>query len=331
MRFHHFFRIVSLISLGLPFAVASAAQDGPTSRSVTSNDFAAQRPQRPRAQGRPQVRVTPRTYKLTRTEKNVARWKKPKKPVQPPPANSPIKVTEIGVTMWKVRPPKSREVGKQIPCKDETGTIRMCIAERVPTDTPFKMGDKVRFAVESSDAGYLYIIDRETFADGTFGDPILLFPESEQDDNQIGPGMLFDLPDQREEDPPPYFLFEKRSKGNSVLTGDMLTVIVSPKPLVFETDKMTGKIKDDDALVAMESVAEVEIFNRTDKADRIFSNAEAEASCGPKTRSLAREKSGSRPCTRQLFREESAPQALYRVKGQAGQPAVAFVRLSLQQ
>jgi len=330
MRPAYFRKLTFVISLVLLCFGVAPAQDGPTSRSVTSNDFAAQRPQRPRVQGRPQVRVTPRKYTLTRTEKNIARWKKPKKPVAPPAPNSPIKVTEIGVTMWKVRPPKSREVGKQLPCKDETGTTRMCIAERVPTDTAFKLGDKVRFAIESSDAGYLYIIDRETFSDGTFGDPILLFPESGQDDNQIGPGMLFDLPDQREEDPPPYFLFKRGSKGSAVLTGDVLTVVISPKPLSFDVDQ-SGKIKDDDALVAMESVAEVEIFNRTDKADRIFSNVEAEAACGPKTRSLAREKSSSRPCTRQLFREESAPQALYRVKGQAGQPAVAFVRLSLQQ
>src|SRR5687767_918595 len=114
MKPANFAKPTFIFSLVLLCFGVTAAQDGPTSRSVTSNDFAAQRPQRPRT-GRTSPRVTPRTYKHTRTDKNIARWKKPKKPVPPPPANSPVKVTEIGVTMWKVRPPKSREVGKQLP------------------------------------------------------------------------------------------------------------------------------------------------------------------------------------------------------------------------
>ncbi len=322
------YRKLAVIScLSLSVVCIGAAQDGPKSRSVKSEDFTNQRPERPRPVGIKRLpKPTPRTYKHTRTEKN--RWKKPG-PM--PPSTAPLKVTEVGVTVWKMRPPRKGEVGHFLPVKDETGTRRSWLAERVGTDAVFKIGDKVRFAVESSDSGYLYIIDRETFSDGTFGAPELIFPQSESDDNSIGPGMLFDLPDQREDDP--YFILARRNKGNAALTGDMLTIVISPKPLtIFKTGE-DGKLKNDDQLVAMESATEVEIFSRTDTTDRIFSNAESEASCGKTTRGLAREKSANKPCgtmSRQLFREESAPQALYRVKGLAGQPAVAFVRLALQ-
>src|SRR5688500_4443284 len=100
MKTAYLANIASVVYVVLSCLCVAVGQDGPTSRSVTSNDFAAQRPQRPRT-GRTSPKVTPRTYKHTRTDKNIARWKTPKKPLPPPPANSPVKVTEIGVTMWK--------------------------------------------------------------------------------------------------------------------------------------------------------------------------------------------------------------------------------------
>lgn len=330
MKLKYFTKLSIVVSLILSATAIAAAQNGPTSRSVTSDDFGAQRPSKPRP---PRTKyVKPKSYKYnhSRTDKNVVRWGKK---VAPPTvaANLPIKVTDIGITLWKLRPPRSKEVGHLLPVRDETDTVRMWLAERVPTDTIFKVGDKIRFAIESSDSGYLYVIDRETFADGTYGEPLLVFPASPDEDNAIGPGMLFDLPDQREDNP--YFNLQVVKSGGAEMTGDLLTVIISPKPLsIFKPDEK-GYVKNSDDLVALEAAAEVEIFSRTDSDNKVFSKVEAEATCGQKTRGLVREKSTDKPCgnlSRQLNREEAKPQAIYRTKVPAGQPAVAFVRLAVR-
>ena len=112
--------------------------------------------------------------------------------------------------------------------------------------------------------------------------------------------------------------------------GELLTVIVSPKPLTnLKTDK-DGLITNLDNLIDLETSADVEIYSRTDLQDKTYTQAEADSACGSKTRQLTREKTVEKPCgaqTRQLTREEPLPQSIYRVKTIAGQPSVAFVHL----
>lgn len=306
----------------LCFATIAAAQDGVQTRSITSDDFASQRP----AKAKSRAKAKRYTYKFVRTDKNVARRTKPV--AKPPAANLPAKVTEIGVTMWKMRPPRPGEVGFLIEVENEKGERKMWLAERVAADTVFRTGDKVRFAVESSDAGYLYVFGRETYADGSLGEPYPVFSGSDNDDNSVRPGMLVDIPDQRED--LPYFKINPQKLN---YTGERLTIIVSPKALTNLSMGRDGKLRDLDALTDLEIATEIEIFSRTDTADSIYSKTEADSACGVKTRELQREKSVADPCaaaSRQLTREEPMPQSIYRVKGIAGQPAVAFVRLTVR-
>ena len=204
----------------------------------------------------------------------------------------------------------------------------MWTAERVNPETGFQAGDRVRLAIEASDAGYLYVIDSEIYSDGSFGAPYLIFPASTDEDNSVKPGLLVDIPDQTED--LPYFLI---SPKKDKYEGELLTVIISPKPLTnLKTDK-DGKIKNLDELINLEIDAEAEIYSRDDNEDKIYVQAEADAACGAKTRQLTRESSAANPCgtkTRQLTREEPLPQTIYRVKTVAGQPSVAFVKLNVR-
>jgi hypothetical protein len=297
-------------------SIAAAAQDG--SRSITSDDFVAQRPAAATA-----VKPKRTTYRFVRADRNVLRHKTPRKP-RPAGAD---KFTEIGITMWRLRPRHGNESGYLLPVKGDKDNREMWLSERVPEDTVFKAGDRVRFAIESSTAGYLYVFDRETYADGSFGQPVMIFPEGPDGDNSVRPGMLFDIPDQRED--LPYFNMMPRKPN---YTGELLTIIVAPKPLtLFKTDN-AGKLKNGDALSELEFGAQVEVFSRSDMQNKVFSKAEAESTCGVKTRELRRDKSDT-PCgtgTRQLTRDEPLPQSIYRVKGPAGQPAVAFVKLAVK-
>lgn len=309
-------------------ALIVPGQTGVQTRSITSDDFASQRPAKADAGGKKASpnKSKPLTYKFVRTDKNLVRANKP--PVKPA-ANLPVKVTELGVTLWRLRPPSQSESGAYLlPVLDDNQERKMWLAERVPIDTMFAAGDRVRFAIESSDSGYLYVFGRETYSDGSLGAPYPIFAASRIDSNMVRPGMLFDIPDQREDLP-----YLKISPKKANYTGELLTIVVSPKPSAgLEVDK-SGNLKNGQGLSELEFGSEVEIFSRTDSADKIFSRAESEASCGVKTRELVREPAGSDPCgtrTRKLTREEALPQTIYRIKGMSGRPAVAFIKLAVR-
>src|SRR5262249_11057079 len=79
--------------------------------------------------------------------------------------------------------------------------------------------------------GYLYVIDREQFADGSMGEPVLIFPttRTRNGDNQVAAGKLIEIPAQ--EDQPNYFTLQQSGLGTTTQTGEVLTVIVTAKPL----------------------------------------------------------------------------------------------------
>src|SRR5512145_34672 len=58
----------------------------------------------------------------------------------------------VGVTVWNV--PEGRGVE---------------VSQRTDVDTPVKEGQRVRLSVEASLPGYLYVIDRDVYADGSLG------------------------------------------------------------------------------------------------------------------------------------------------------------------
>lgn len=326
----------------LTFASAAFAQDNPQTRSITSDDFASQRPAAGSA-GLPdknnQGKNKPNTkspkskkavYKYVRQDKSVNRAKNVQRRPKVKPnvaANKPEKVSEVGITMWKLRPSRSLDNGYKLPVL--VNDIRqLWTAERVDPETNFQAGDRVRLAIESSDVGYLYVIDSEIYSDGGFGAPYLIFPASTDEDNSVKPGLLVDIPDQTED--LPYFVISPKKDNYE---GELLTVIISPKPLLNLKTEKDGKIKNLDELIDLEIDAEAEIYSRTDEQNKIYVQAEAEAACGSKTRQLTRESSTTNPCgtkSRQLTREEPLPQTIYRVKTIAGQPSVAFVKLNVR-
>jgi len=203
----------------------------------------------------------------------------------------------------------------------------MWASERVGPETVFRVGDRIRFAIESSVSGYLYIFSREMRSDGTLGPPDMHFPETEGENNFIVPNLPFDFPDRR--DRTPYRKFGALEKG---YVGDIVTVIVSPKPLTGLVRNPDGKLNRPDILSELESGSEVELFARADNEDPVYTTSEADAACGQKTRGLEKEKPND-PCgenARQLTKDDPYPQSIYRIKSYSGKPAVAFVKLAVK-
>ena len=165
----------------------------PKDRSITSDDFNRSRPSLKRRPVRPR-----KTYRLA----------------SPPLAkaldvDSPSTL-KVGVTLWKVH-------------REGYGREAREIANRVEVDTKFHEGEFIRLTIESPRAGYLYVIDRDWFTDGSSGGQTnLIFPQRGED-NRLEAGKLIDIPNQD------YAPFKASPKANQA--GEMLTIIVTSSPL----------------------------------------------------------------------------------------------------
>jgi hypothetical protein len=182
------------------------------------------------------------------------------------------------------------------------------VPERVEGETMFREGDHVRISVESPRAGYLYVVDRDLFSDGTTGGAMLIYPWSVAD-NQMRPGRLVDIPAQ--EDDPSYFT--ARLTGHNQV-GELLTFIVTTSPLDLPiSDKpfqiATGQMRNWEKLWGGES----ERFEMEGGAGEAWTQQEQQAA--------------ARKGTRQLTRDDPAPQTIYRISVADNRALLVNVRL----
>lgn len=143
--------------------------------------------------------------------------------------------TVVGVTIWRLRPANRADSGERLIVHDDNST-KEWLPERISANTRLVQGDKLRISVEAVRGGFLYVINREQYADGTVGEPYLIFPTTRTagGDNEVGAGKLVEIPAQ--EDAPPFFTMRK-SRPDHV--AEVVSVLVTPKPLdgVQITDK----------------------------------------------------------------------------------------------
>ena len=139
--------------------------------------------------------------------------------------------TLLGVTLWRLRPPRPAEPPKNariIYLPASASKPEELIPERLETDTPVANGDKVRLTIEVPRTGYLYVIDREVYADGTASGPFLIYPNrlTRPGDNLVAAGRQMYIPDPRDN---PSFFVVQRGKPNQ--TAEMFSILVTPEPL----------------------------------------------------------------------------------------------------
>ncbi|HEV8167915.1 MAG TPA: hypothetical protein VGP59_01180 [Pyrinomonadaceae bacterium] len=149
------------------------------------------------------------------------------------PVNNVAPETVVGVTLWRLRPANRSDSGERLIVHDDNSEW---LPERISATTRLVQGDRLRISVETVRAGYLYVIDREQYADGTLGEPYLIFPTTRTSggNNQVAVGRLLEIPAQ--DDSPPFFTM-KKSRPDHV--AEVLSVLVTPTPLeeVQITDK----------------------------------------------------------------------------------------------
>ncbi len=216
-----------------------------------------------------------------------ARESRPPAPTRPAPA-APMPAAQqfLGVSLWRVTPAPSGAASSEF------------AAQAIAAGQTLAEGTTVRISFESSRSGYLYVIDREEFADGSLGEPVLLFPtlRLRGGDNRVSAGRVVEVPDQR--DTPPHFTLRR---GRPDHVGERVTALVSDEPL---PDVRVGEgplVLDASQVAAWEKRA-ASAAERYDLPEaRAYSSAEREAG-GAQSRALVH----TDPLPQSLFKLDAA-------------------------
>lgn len=286
-----YFLIVIAVGLA-PLAVYSQTPDDGT-RDLWDTAFIQKRPA-----GRKQVR---RTQPIRYTVVN--------KRTMPASSESLRSAAVVGVTIWRLRPSKQTDDQAVRQLVHQQGEWT---PERVTAGAPLAEGSRVQLTIESPRTGYLYVFDREIYADKTLGEPYLIFPtlDLNDGDNKVGAGRVIEIPSS--DDKPPYYTL-KRSRGDH--DGEALTVIVSDKPLPGLTiGRSALKISSEQfATYEREWGAMTQQLELDKGAGTAMSKAEKAAASGQ----------GS------LTQDDSMPQTIYRVVTKPDQPLLITIPLSI--
>ena len=288
----HLFCVASLFVLGLcgwgTKAVVAQEPDDEQSRQVFAAEFLNARPA-------PQTR---RSSPPTRAAKN-----------SPNPSSD-----LLGVTIWRLRPAASSDDTQARLLDHEADAETVLIAERVASDTKFKEGQKVRLSIESPRTGFLYVIDREQYADGTFSDPYLIFPtmKIQAGDNAVAAGRLIEIPDQ---DDRPFYFKMKRNRPDQI--GEVLTLLVTAQriPGLQLGTKALKLTNEQFAQWEQKWKAPAKRVELANHAGKTYTKAEMTAGAGN---------------TSLLRRDDPPPQTIYRVSAKPGDPLMITISLQYE-
>jgi hypothetical protein len=218
----------------------------------------------------------------------------------------------VGVTVWRLEPSAATDSSRAVAIR--SGPSETWLAHRVEVGTGFSEGQRVRLSLEASRKGYLYVIDREQYADGSFGEPYLIFPtlRIRQGNNDVRAGCVVEIPDLG--DHPPFFTM-KRGRKDQV--GEVLTVLVTAAPLGGL------EIGRNPLLLSKEQVREWETKWSAPTKQLEFAGGAGR----PYTRA---EKEAGENQDRLLTQEDPLPQTLFRVASKAEEPILVAVPLSMR-
>jgi len=246
------------------------------------------------------------------------RARKPPHPVPPiPPRES--ETARLGFTIWRLKDLPDAEKSKGLTETDErTGTARR--AERLDSNSPLAIGDKVRIGIESlTHKGYLYIIDREKYADGSYGPPMLIYPTLRYNNgnNLVSPGDVVFLPGPGRE------ITVTMNTGRKQAAEELM-IIVSPTRLIPQSDLQMEQIKisADQTLkwIADWSAEEVQI-------DQVGTTGQAMSQ-----QELTSGTEQSKGLTEHpLSQADPLPQTIFEMKIRKGKPMITTVTLPIRQ
>jgi hypothetical protein len=270
------------------------AQDEDDSKAIKAEVFIRDRPASPKK--------TPSTakYKAGSKSPNTAN-------AAPPPGTT---FAQMGVTFWRFRRSTVGDKTKELVEEEEGGPTEWTL-ERIEEGTPLLPGQKVRLSIESlSRPGYLYVIDREQYADGTLGDPVLIFPtQKSRDANYVKAGRLIYIPSATGK------FRIKPSEDPRVHVGEVVTIVVSSQTLIDPAQLSAKAIKL--------PRQQVEAWEKQwgAKATRF------EMDGGAGQTMTEKEQAAGANSSQELTQDDPAPQTVYRVAIKPDNPIILSVPL----
>lgn len=196
---------------------------------------------------------------------------------------------QVGVTIWKFEPATVGSSGGERSVSGSYWNKSDWIPKRVEADIKFKKGDTLRISIESPRTGYLYVVNRDLLADGTYGDTNLIFP-TQGEDNRLEAGKLIDIP---APDDSPFKADPKPGQSSEVLT-----IIVTSSPLQLQLGPQAIPI-------SKKQLGEWEA-RWGGEVERLEMNGGA-----GKVRTPEEQLAASRDGSRQLTRQDPMPQTIY--------------------
>jgi len=288
---HKYFLIIAVFAF---FPVIAQAQDTEDqTRDLWDTAFLQKRPA-----GKKQVKRT-----------QPVRYKVVGKKTSPPSSTPATKAAVIGVTIWRLRPSKESddEEVRQLIYQQGEWT-----PERVSAGSPLSEGSRVQLTIESPRTGYLYVFNREIYADKTFGEPFLIFPTLSLNggDNRVSAGRVIEIPSSQ--DKPPFYTLKRSSLNHE---GETLTVIVTDKPL---TELTIGRN-------ALKISAEQ--FDSYEKRwGALTQQLELEGGSGA---AMNKAEKAAGEGKKALTQNDSPPQTIYRILAKPNQPLLLTIPLSI--
>jgi hypothetical protein len=219
-------------------------------------------------------------------------------------------LAQIGLTVWRFRPTQASDTTKEIIVEEDEKPSEWTL-ERLEEGTSLAPGQRLRLSIESlSRAGYLYVIDREEYADGTLGDPVLVFPtQKTAAANYVQAGRLVYLPSATSR-------FKiKPSESAKEHVAEVLTVIVAPKPLI-SADKL-GK--------SSTRLQRVQVESWLKQWETPVAKFEMDGGAGQAMTTV--EQAAAQQDSVLLTQEDPAPQTVFQVAAKPGNPLLITVPL----
>ena len=238
------------------------------------------------------------------------------------PGNSAIgsaklgsRYAQLGLTLWRLRKSAATDRGARLMSQENSG-VTQWTPLRVEASTSFTVDDFVRLSVESSVHGYLYVVDRGEYQDGTMSEPQLIFPTTRLrgGDNEVKPGRLIEIPAQTDS---PNYMHLKSTRG--VLVAERLTIVVAEEPIAGLTEQISSQplALDKNLLVKWENAwgGKVEHFELAGGDGKVWTKAEQEAGAD---------------ATRELTQDDAPPQTIFRVEHRPNTPMLVNLQLRVR-
>ena len=228
----------------------------------------------------------------------------------------------LGLTVWKIRPASKDDAAKELLEEESGGKIQSSeyTLERLLTESPLNYGERIRLSVESlSHSGYLYVVEREQYSDGSFSNPKLIYPtiRSRYKATPVSAGTLVFVPEGNRN-----FRVTATQTAKKQIA-EVLTIIVSPKPLIDQSMLQTKAID-----IPLETMTgwldkwevETTLLEQIDGAGQTITLVE-QAAGNDAAKGLTEEASV-------LTQEDAVPQSIFRSKIKSGNPVLVNVYLN---